>query len=540
MRIHPYAPTSLLIDVLNHGSLQGVLSAAYGRQNAPHNSGSDSSVSDASSGALSSLPSLRMRDDSSDNSSISSISTIPSEDSSDTDFWDAPLPSIFIGGAEDEEEHEERGGYDETDAWLDGLLEDGADEALPRARTRAPNKFAYENGDIFQSNYYRQFLCPAKRQRTYIESRDKDSRFRSHFRVPLDTVDQLTNLFIENEWVQPHRKCKEPHKFRTRTELMILCALEHLGNRKPHRQFKTHTELTHTIHQAFFRLFIDRMYSIKDEHIYFPRNMEELKEVITQYQEKDLPGACGSIDVVHVKWSKCPAGDFNKCKGKESFPSVAFECVTSHTRRVMGIAPIQYGTRNDKHIVRIDQTVKMIRFDWYKEVQWSSFDIHGRERISRGAYFICDGGYLRWPTLICPYAGDSVHGRKGYFNTNLESIRKDVECTFGILKKRWRILDYGFNYYCMKDCENVCCILHNMLLELGETFGYQVIAVRGQLFEGDGLWLEGPEELNERLADDAGLYPATIAAVDKRGALLWQARRDILVEHREYCKSIRR
>ena len=94
MRIHPYAPTSLLIDVLNRGSLQGVLSAAYGRQNAPHNSDSNSSVSDASSGALSSLPSLRMRDDSSDDSSISSISTIASEDSSDTDFWDAHYAAL--------------------------------------------------------------------------------------------------------------------------------------------------------------------------------------------------------------------------------------------------------------------------------------------------------------------------------------------------------------------------------------------------------------------------------------------------------------
>ena len=34
-------------------------------------------------------------------------------------------------------------------------------------------------------------------------------------------------------------------------------------------------------------------------------------------------------------------------------------------------------------------------------------------------------------------------GRRGYFNGNLESVRKDVECTYGILKKRWRCLDYG-------------------------------------------------------------------------------------------------
>jgi hypothetical protein len=127
----------------------------------------------------------------------------------------------------------------------------------------------------------------------------------------------------------------------------------------------------------------------------------------------------------------------------------------------MGIAPIQFGARSDKHIVRIDPAVRAIRFGWYKHVKWTSFDIHGRERISKGIYFICDGGYLRWPTLICPYASESSLGRKGYFNSNLESIRKDVECTFGILKKRWRILDYGFNYYCMKDCEKIFTVCFN-------------------------------------------------------------------------------
>ena len=66
-----------------------------------------------------------------------------------------------------------------------------------------------------------------------------------------------------------------------------------------------------------------------------------------------------------------------------------------------------------------------------------------------GMYLICDGGYLRWVTLICPYTYASTHdgaGRRGYFNGNIESVRKDVECTYGILKKWWRTLDYGIHY----------------------------------------------------------------------------------------------
>lgn len=50
----------------------------------------------------------------------------------------------------------------------------------------------------------------------------------------------------------------------------------------------------------------------------------------------------------------------------------------------------------------------------------------------------------------------------------LESMRKDVECTFGILKGRWRILKAGIGLHSMEAVDNVwhtCCALHNMLLE---------------------------------------------------------------------------
>ena len=58
-------------------------------------------------------------------------------------------------------------------------------------------------------------------------------------------------------------------------------------------------------------------------------------------------------------------------------------------------------------------------------------------------YFICNGGYLRRPVLICPFKHTGVDPQKGYFTSTLESVRKDVECTFGILKKKWKILEYG-------------------------------------------------------------------------------------------------
>ena len=48
-------------------------------------------------------------------------------------------------------------------------------------------------------------------------------------------------------------------------------------------------------------------------------------------------------------------------------------------------------------------------------------------------------------------------------------MRKDVECTFGILKGRFRILKTGIRQHDSVDVDNIwftCCALHNMLLTI--------------------------------------------------------------------------
>lgn len=484
---------------------------------------SDSSNASASSSSSSSFGGRLFSDIdmSDDDSSISSSSSDESEDTMDR----------FMEGFFDEEAME----FD-----ADGSSDDYVEGETSQRRERRANQFGYFFGNFMDCNYYRQFLCPEVREKTYTLSNRSDSRFRSHFRVPLTIVDDITTMFIERGWVQPTKRVKDRHRLYVRTQLFILCALEHLGNRKPFRQFPTETNMSESEHRKFQRLFVERMYEIRDEHVYYPRTFAELEPILAEYQSKDLPGAGGSIDVVHVKWSTCPAGDFNKCKGKESFPSLACQCISNHGRRILGIAPVQYGARSDKHIVRLDPIVHLIKNAWYKEVEWTHFDITGESKTSKGVYLICDGGYLRWKTLICPYRGAPEHGRRGYFNTNLESIRKDVECTFGILKKRWRILDYGIHYTDMAYCEQifvVCAMLHNMMVDSLETRLSTIQVGRGRPIGDDGMYIEGEASLEERCEGE--YVPAAIRKKDREEAVEWSARRDHLAEHREFCKSLR-
>jgi hypothetical protein len=69
-----------------------------------------------------------------------------------------------------------------------------------------------------------------------------------------------------------------------------------------------------------------------------------------------------------------------------------------------------------------------------------ALDKKGRIKKLRfsGAYVIVDNGYLDWSCTVPPFRV-SNNIDKIRWSKWLESMRKDVECTFGILKGRWRI-----------------------------------------------------------------------------------------------------
>ena len=54
----------------------------------------------------------------------------------------------------------------------------------------------------------------------------------------------------------------------------------------------------------------------------------------------------------------------------------------------------------------------------------------------KGVYVIVNNGYLQWSCTVPPFTVTS-NMNEICWSKWLESMRKDVECTFGILKGRW-------------------------------------------------------------------------------------------------------
>jgi hypothetical protein len=100
----------------------------------------------------------------------------------------------------------------------------------------------------------------------------------------------------------------------------------------------------------------------------------------------------------------------------------------------------------------------------------------------------------------------------------IESLRKDVECTSGILKGQWRILKTGICLHGVKATNKIwmtCCALHNWLLEINGL---------------DDKWQGGvPSDWESALGlhklDDATEYHAPVAALSWLNAIHLSARR---------------
>ena len=107
---------------------------------------------------------------------------------------------------------------------------------------------------------------------------------------------------------------------------------------------------------------------------------------------------------------------------------------------------------------------------WLGSKTWmAKSDLIGGTHVILGSYLLCDGGYHKWPCLVYPKKKAGLPGsHKRKWCGLIESIRKDIEGTYGMLKKRFAFLKYANRLHCQSDIDNafvVCCILHNMLLK---------------------------------------------------------------------------
>jgi hypothetical protein len=76
----------------------------------------------------------------------------------------------------------------------------------------------------------------------------------------------------------------------------------------------------------------------------------DLANIMETYRLLGLPGCIGSMDVTHVPLLRCPKDARHLCTGKEKYPTLAFQVVVDHNRRITNVSRSFFGACSDKMI----------------------------------------------------------------------------------------------------------------------------------------------------------------------------------------------
>jgi hypothetical protein len=266
--------------------------------------------------------------------------------------------------------------------------------------------------------------------------------------------------------------CRQSNIFRMKyksyipIEFKILVALRILGRDAKADDIAEITEIGESTVLSIFKTFIAEFSNtFLATYVHMPTG-DDLLKTMECYRILGMPGAVGSVDCTHVRLARCPDPLHWLCKGKESYPSLSFLVVTDHFRRVLYVGNGCYGASSDKTISRNDKLISDFKNGKYGLVEYVLYDENGIPTLCKGLYLISDNGFPEEFSFFVPPNKDAITRNEVLWSEWLESIRKDVECFFGVLKARFRFLKNAIEYSMdtIDAAFKTACILHNMLL----------------------------------------------------------------------------
>jgi hypothetical protein len=95
--------------------------------------------------------------------------------------------------------------------------------------------------------------------------------------------------------------------------------------------------------KQFVKNYSDLYYT---SYVYVPEG-EELDAVEKVYRYMGFPGCVCSMDVTHLHWGGCPKHLTNHCVGRYGHPTLEFNFICSHSRRIQYISNAFHGATND-------------------------------------------------------------------------------------------------------------------------------------------------------------------------------------------------
>jgi hypothetical protein len=308
-----------------------------------------------------------------------------------------------------------------------------------------------------------------------VTCRKFQRKFRKRFRMSYPTflkhLNEVKDHHLFKSWSETSKSCiGDPP---SPIELLLLGTLRYLGRGWTLDDLEEQTNIAEETHRRFLHTYITwGATELFERYVTLPTKTEDIIESSSEYAKAGLPGCVGSQDATHVGMLRCKylLKQYHD-SFKLSMPSRTYNLTVNHRRRILNTTFGHPGRWNDKSIQLYDKlSMDLFSGNLYSDLSFTLYyEADGEVKCSnhKGAWMLVDNGYLSWPTMIPPLKGYTSMA-EFRFSKWIESLRKDVECTFGILKGRFRILKTGIPLHGIEATDKIwltCCALHNFLLE---------------------------------------------------------------------------
>lgn len=236
--------------------------------------------------------------------------------------------------------------------------------------------------------------------------------------------------------------------------------------------------------------------------IFMPEPSEQMLQTVAQefWEKWNFPNCVGAIDGKHIRII-CPAASGTMFYNFKGFHSVVLQAVSDANCRFIMVEVGGYGKQSDGGTFNASDMFKLMN-EGKLNVPPDTCLPDPNLPTPMPHVFIGDEAYPLLRNVLRPFPRSNLFPESEYFNSRFSRARNCVECSFGIMNSKWRLL--------MKPIETTpefadqivkaICILHNVIIDQ----------------EGLDLQLEEAGELNQvnrrgeneinRMATKTGVY----------------------------------
>ena len=212
---------------------------------------------------------------------------------------------------------------------------------------------------------------------------------------------------------------------------------------------------------------VNGLYELRDEYIKFPETLAEVNASIGTFADlTDLPNVVGAIDGSHVR-IKAPVDSAPDYFSRYQQHDFIIQAIVNGKKIFIDFACGFPGSMHDARVLR--RSTVFERAEQRDILTQPTVNVNGHEL---GPYLLGDSAYPLSPWLMKPYPEGTRDPREITFNKHLSSARVKVECAFGVLKSRWRILMKRFDSgicFAIKTAV-ACAVLHNICIRSGDEW----------------------------------------------------------------------